>query len=119
MWPQTYEPLSNSLWLSALVAALPVFVLLVLLGLMRKPAWIASLAGLAAAAIVARAEYHMPWSMIVSSSTYGAAYRIAAHRLDRVHRDSALPPDARDRQIRDYQGFDRQPHRRSAFAGAC
>lgn len=74
MWPQTYEPLSNSLWLSALVAALPIFVLLVLLGLMRKPAWIASLAGLAAAAIVARAEYHMPWSMIASSSAYGAAY---------------------------------------------
>ncbi len=74
MWPQTYEPLSNSLWLSALVATLPIFVLLVLLGLMRKPAWIASLAGLAAAAIVARGEYHMPWSMIVSSSAYGAAY---------------------------------------------
>lgn len=74
MWPQTYEPVSNNLWLSALVAALPVFVLLVLLGLMRKPAWIASLAGLAAAAVVARGEYHMPWSMIVSSSAYGAAY---------------------------------------------
>lgn len=74
MWQQIYEPLSNNLWLSALVATLPIFVLLVLLGLMRKPAWIASLAGLAAAAIVARAEYHMPWGMIVSSSAYGAAY---------------------------------------------
>jgi L-lactate transport len=74
MWPQIYQPLSNSLWLSALVAALPIFVLLILLGVMRKPAWIASLAGLAAAAIVAAFEYHMPWSMIVSSSLYGAAY---------------------------------------------
>ncbi len=73
MWPQIYDPVAGSLGLSALVAALPIFVLLVLLGVLRKPAWIASLAGLGAAAIVALAVYHMPLSMVISSSLYGAA----------------------------------------------
>ena len=60
MWPQTYTPLGDSLALSAIAAALPIFVLLILLGVLRKPAWIASLAGLAAAALVALAVYRMP-----------------------------------------------------------
>src|SRR6202790_4465259 len=73
MWPQIYAPIGESLPLSALVAALPVFALLLLLGVLRRPAWIASLAGLATAAIVALAAYHMPASLIVSSILYGAA----------------------------------------------
>jgi len=73
MWPQTYDPVAGSLGISALVAALPIFVLLLLLGVLRKPAWIASLCGLAAAAIVALFVYHMPVSMVVSSALYGAA----------------------------------------------
>jgi L-lactate transport len=74
MWPQTYTPVSDSLWLSALVAALPIFTLLALLALARRPAWIASLAGLAAAALVAVGVYHMPVSLAASSAAYGAAY---------------------------------------------
>src|SRR5947209_20253686 len=73
MWPQIYDPVAGSLALSALVAALPIFVLLVLLGVLRKPAWMASLAGLAAAIVVALAVYKMPVSMVVSSTLYGAA----------------------------------------------
>ncbi len=73
MWPQTYDPVAGSLGVSALVAALPIFVLLVLLGVLRKPAWMASLCGLGAAAVVAIAVYHMPVSMAVSSTLYGAA----------------------------------------------
>jgi len=73
MWPQTYAPIAGSLGLSALVAALPIFVLLILLGILRKPAWMASLAGLAAAMAVALAVYHMPISMAVSATLYGAA----------------------------------------------
>ena len=46
MWQQTYTPIGDSLALSALVAAIPIFTLLLLLGVLRKPAWIASLAGL-------------------------------------------------------------------------
>src|SRR5579862_9079516 len=74
MWPQNYAPLGDSLSLSALVAALPIFTLLFLLGIARKPAWIAALSGLAAAVIVSLALYRMPVSLVISSVAYGAAY---------------------------------------------
>jgi lactate permease len=57
-----------------LVAALPIFVLLVLLGVLRKPAWLASLAGLATAIAVAVAAYGMPLPKLVATVTYGAAF---------------------------------------------
>lgn len=57
-----------------LVAAIPIFVLLLLLGVFRKPAWMASLCGLAAAIIVAVAGYNMPVDRLVATVTYGAAY---------------------------------------------
>ncbi|HXN65391.1 MAG TPA: lactate permease LctP family transporter [Candidatus Acidoferrales bacterium] len=74
MWPQTYTPIANSLALSGLAAALPIFVLLVLLGLKRRPAWEASLAGVAGAALVAAAVYRMPFGPLVQSILYGAAF---------------------------------------------
>jgi lactate permease len=74
MWPQTYTPVANSLPLSALFAAIPIFTLLLLLGVLRKPAWMASLAGLGAAAIVALGVYHMPAGLLASSVAYGAAF---------------------------------------------
>jgi L-lactate transport len=73
-WQQPYAPLGGNLALSAVVAALPIFVLLVLLGILRKPAWIASLAGLAAAMAVAIGVYQMPVGNMVSSILYGAAF---------------------------------------------
>src|SRR3954453_10411855 len=74
MWQQNYTPIANSLVLSALVAAVPIFVLLFLIGIRRKPAWIASLAGLAATVILAAFVYGMPGGMLVSSVLYGAAF---------------------------------------------
>ncbi len=74
MWQQNYTPIADSIGLSTLVAAIPIFVLLFLLGVKRKPAWIASLAGLAATVLVAGAVYRMPASMIATSVTYGAAF---------------------------------------------
>src|ERR1700729_3944299 len=74
MWPQSYTPLSNNLALSALVAALPIFTLLFLLAVVRKPAWISSLAGVGVAALVALFAYQMPPALVVSSTLYGAAY---------------------------------------------
>ena len=73
MWQQNYTPVADSLGLSALVAALPVFTLLYLLGVKRKPAWIAAVSGLAAAAVVAIAAYRMPPVTMLSSIAYGAA----------------------------------------------
>ena len=74
MWPQNYTPIGDSVMLSALIAALPVFVVLVLLGVFRKPAWIAALSGLSAAAVVALLAYRMPAGLLVSSVLYGAAF---------------------------------------------
>jgi lactate permease len=67
-------PVAGSLALSALVAAIPIFTLLLLLGVFRRPAWVASLVGLAAAAIVALAVYAMPVPKLAATITYGAAF---------------------------------------------
>ena len=74
MWQHNYTPIGDSLALSALCASFPVFVLLLLIGVLRKPAWIAALCGLASAIIVSVAEYGMPVSHMVSSIGYGAAF---------------------------------------------
>jgi len=74
MWQQNYVPVEGSLALSALVAALPIFTLLALLGIVRKPAWMASLAGLGTAALVASLVYGMPLGNLVGAITFGAAF---------------------------------------------
>ena len=74
MWQQNYAPLGGSLGLSALAAAVPIVVLLLLLGWARKPAWLASLAGLASAGVVAAVVYGMPFDRLVGSITFGAAF---------------------------------------------
>jgi lactate permease len=74
MWQQNYTPVASSLPLSALVAAIPIFALLILLGVMRKPAWMASLMGLGAAAVVAAGVYGMPLGKLFAAATYGAAF---------------------------------------------
>ena len=73
MWQQTYMPLADSLALSTVAAAVPIFVLLLLIGVMRKPAWVAALAGLIAALFIAIGIYGMPTGLAVSSATNGAA----------------------------------------------
>ncbi|HEX4138033.1 MAG TPA: L-lactate permease [Bryobacteraceae bacterium] len=74
MWAQNYTPIADNLALSALVAALPIFTMLFLLGVLRKPAWMACLSGTAAAIVVALFAYQMPPVMVLSSALYGAAY---------------------------------------------
>ncbi|MGH9658667.1 MAG: L-lactate permease [Bryobacteraceae bacterium] len=74
MWQQNYTPISDSIGLSALAAAFPIFVLLLLLGVMRKPAWIAALSGLGAAAAVALVVYGMPVDKLIAATAYGAAF---------------------------------------------
>ena len=73
MWQQNYTPLS-SLGLSALAAALPILTLLFLLGIKRKPAWIAALFGLATTILVALFVYRMPAANVIGATTYGAAF---------------------------------------------
>lgn len=74
MWQQGYTPVADNLWVSALVSALPIFALLYLLAWKRKPAWMAGLAGVAAAALVALLVYRMPAGILISATAYGAAF---------------------------------------------
>lgn len=74
MWQQHYTPVAGNLTLSTLVAALPLFALLYLLGVRRKSSWIASLWGLAAAIAVALLVYRMPAGLTFSAVAYGAAF---------------------------------------------
>src|SRR3974390_3137064 len=74
MWQPPQTPVLSSLGWSALVAALPVGTLLILLGVLRRPAWIASLFGLATAALVALGAYGMPAGARMSAIAYGAAF---------------------------------------------
>src|SRR6516164_1051716 len=74
VWAQGYSIWGLSLAVSALVAAIPIAVLLFLLGVRRKPAWVAALYGLGSALLVALAGYRMPPALAVSSAAYGAAF---------------------------------------------
>lgn len=74
LWSQHYYIWGQGLAVSALVAALPIAVLLLLLGIARKPAWVAGLWGLVATLAVALAGYRMPVALALSSAAYGAAF---------------------------------------------
>src|SRR5256714_5024330 len=74
MWRHNYEPVAGSLGASAVAAAIPVVVLFLMLGVLRKPAWMSALAALVSALIVALAVYGMPARLAVMSTLYGAAY---------------------------------------------
>jgi lactate permease len=74
VWNQRYEPVADNLALSALVAALPVIVLLGLLGLLRVRAHYAALAGLATAFLVALLVYGMPAPMATAALVNGALF---------------------------------------------
>ena len=72
-WSQVYDPL-GAWWLSTLVAALPVLVLLGGLALLKWHAHTAAVAGLLAALAVAVGAFHMPLPMALATAGYGAAY---------------------------------------------
>src|SRR5579863_9013583 len=74
MWQHNYTPIHGSLLASSLVAALPIFVLLYLLGIRRTPAWIAAVSGLGTTVLVSFFLYGMPVERIVSAAAYGAAF---------------------------------------------
>ena len=72
-WHQVYDPLGNG-FLSTLVAALPIAILLGGLALVRLRAHVAALLGLAAAFLVAVAAFGMPAAMAARTAVLGAAY---------------------------------------------
>lgn len=73
VWLQNYDPL-HSAWLSTLLAALPVVVLLGSLGVLRVRVHFAALLGLGVALGIALQAYGMPAKAAVASTVYGAAF---------------------------------------------
>jgi len=73
-WTQVYTPVAGSLGLSALVAALPVVVLLGLLAFCHVKAHWAALAGLASSLGVAILVFGMPARLAFPAALNGAAY---------------------------------------------
>jgi lactate permease len=72
-WPQAYDPLHNT-WLSALLASLPILILLGSLALLRIKAHFAALLGLAAALSLALFVLAMPPNKALWAAGMGAAY---------------------------------------------
>src|SRR5215210_7221194 len=74
MYEQIYEPVANSLALSALVAAIPILVLFVLLAGIRIAAQWAALATLVVALVLAVVVYRMPIDLALDSTVLGVAF---------------------------------------------
>ena len=72
-WMQIYDPLGN-LWLSSLVAALPIFFFFIALAVLRMKGHIAGTITVAIALAVAIFFYKMPVPMALASAGYGFLY---------------------------------------------
>ncbi len=131
MWQHNYEPIAGSLGTSALVAAIPIVVLFLMLGVFRKPAWLSAASALASALLVAILVYGMPAKLAILSTLYGAAYgffpiawivfaSIMLYRLAvdtgkfEIIKDSVGSPDRRPAATGDvHRVLVRRVHRRS------
>jgi lactate permease len=76
MFQQLLTPVGASLGLSFVVATLPVVTVLVLLGVLRKPAWQAALAGLIVGLIVAVYVWQLPLTLALDSVANGAVFAL-------------------------------------------
>ncbi|OLC97407.1 MAG: hypothetical protein AUH86_07560 [Acidobacteria bacterium 13_1_40CM_4_58_4] len=72
-WTQVYDP-TGHWWLSTLIAALPILVLLGLLAGLRVRAHLCAIAGASTAVIVAILAFKMPALLAVSSFFFGSAF---------------------------------------------
>ena len=73
-WSQHYSPVGDSVGLSAVVAALPVVVLLGLLAFGHVRAHLAAMIALAVAGGTAVFIYGMPAKLALAAAAYGAAF---------------------------------------------
>ena len=76
LFQQQLTPIAGSLLLSFLVATVPIAIVLLLLGVFRRPAWQASLAGLAAGLAIAVGLWHMPPGLALSAIGMGATFAL-------------------------------------------
>jgi lactate permease len=75
VWAQPLNPL-NLLWLSALVAAVPLAVLLILMGGLRKSGALSAGWGLASAVLLAVGVWGMPAKLAALSAAFGLIYAL-------------------------------------------
>jgi lactate permease len=76
MFAQLLTPVGNSLGLSFLAAASPVAMVLLLLGVLRRPAWQAALAGLVTGLVAAIFLWDMPPALAFSAIANGAVFAL-------------------------------------------
>jgi lactate permease len=76
MFNQRLAPVGGSLVLSVLVAALPIVTVLVALGVLRRPAWQASLAGLVVALVIATGVWEFPIGLALDSVAAGSVFAL-------------------------------------------
>ncbi|WP_445193929.1 L-lactate permease [Sphingomonas sp. Tas61C01] len=74
MFHQQVTPVAGNLAASFGLAVVPIAVVLVLLGVLRRPAWQASLAGLIACLVLATTVWRMPVGLALDSVAAGATF---------------------------------------------
>jgi len=76
MFHQLVTPVADSLPLSFVVAALPIVTVLVMLGVLRRPAWQSSLGGLVVGLAVATLVWQFPVGLALDSVAAGATFAV-------------------------------------------
>jgi L-lactate transport len=76
MFHQILVPVASNLFLSFLVGFIPILVVLVLLGVVKLPAWQAALAGLIVGLLIAIFVWGMPVNLAATSTLNGVAFAL-------------------------------------------
>ena len=74
LFHQTYNPVAGSIFLSALVASIPPFLLALMLAYWRFAPWKSAIAGATSAFILAWLVWGMPLPLTIAAFTHGMAY---------------------------------------------
>lgn len=70
-WNQHYDPLNN-IWLSAIVATIPILFFVIVLSVFKVKGYIAGVWSVVIAALTAMVAYGMPFSKVLGTGIYGA-----------------------------------------------
>jgi lactate permease len=76
VFQQLLTPVADSLGLSVIAASLPILTVLVLLGLLRRPAWQASLAGLVVGFVIAVGLWRLPVGLALDATLNGFVFAL-------------------------------------------
>ncbi len=76
MFHQLLTPVGGNLALSFITASLPIVTVLVLLGVLRRPAWQASLAGLVVGLVIAIGVWSLPVGLAIDATLNGMVFAL-------------------------------------------